>query len=219
MTPCTSWLFLISPFLFNMIGIYKITSPSGRIYIGQSVDIVKRKQQYSSGINYNNQTKLYNSLVKYGFSEHIFEIVEQCVVEELNERERYWQEFYDVVSQRGLNCRLTTTNDKSGKLSENTIKKISEAKTGVKNGMYGRKHSEEAKAKIRAASLSRTHTSEAKKHMSELKKGVPKSLEHRQALSESKKGIKLAPHTEEAKRKISEAIKLFHKNKKQSLDI
>ena len=28
-----------------MIGIYKITSPSGRIYIGQSTNIEKRKKQ------------------------------------------------------------------------------------------------------------------------------------------------------------------------------
>lgn len=201
-----------------MIGIYKITNPKGKIYIGQSVDIEKRKQQYISGVNYANQTKLRNSISKYGFSEHIFEVVEKCIVERLNERERYWQDHYDVL-KKGLNCRLTETTDKSGKLSENTVKKISEAKTGEKNSMYGKMHSEETKAKIRAASLTRTHTDEAKKRMSELKKGVPKSLEHKQALSQSKKGIKLQPHTEETKKKISEAIKLFHKNKKQSLDM
>ncbi len=201
-----------------MIGIYKITNPKGKVYIGQSIDLEKRKQQYRSGVNYKNQTKLRNSLVKYGFSEHIFEIVQECIVEQLNERERHWQEYYNVLV-KGLNCRLTETDDKSGKLSENTVKKISKANTGEKNGMYGKTHSEETKAKIRAASLLRTHTEEAKKRMSELKKGVPKSSEHRQVLSQIKKGVRLQPHTEEAKKKISEALKLFHKNKKESLDI
>jgi group I intron endonuclease len=183
-----------------MIGIYKITNPKGRVYIGQSIDLEKRKQQYRRGVNYKNQTKLHNSLVKYGFSEHIFEIVQECTVEQLNERERYWQEYYNALV-KGLNCRLTETADKSGKLSENTKKKISKANTGEKNGMYRKTHSEEAKAKIRAASLLRTHTEEAKKRMSELKKGVVKSPEHRQVLSQIKKGVRLQPHTEEAKKR------------------
>jgi group I intron endonuclease len=151
------------------------------------VDIIKRRGQYSQGVNYKNQTKLYNSLVKYGFSEHIFEVIEECTIEELNTRERYWQDSYKVLSENGLNCRLTETNTKTGKLSQSTIKKISEANTGVKNGMYGRVHSEEAKIKIRAASLGRTHTAEAKKTMSELKKGVKKSVEHIKAIAEKKK--------------------------------
>ena len=92
-----------------MIGIYKITSPSGKIYIGQSVDIEKRRKKYSR-LSCANQTKLYNSLVKYGFFDHIFEIVEECGVEELNIRERYWQDFFEVIGVRGLNCILTATD-------------------------------------------------------------------------------------------------------------
>tara|TARA_R110000868_G_scaffold1452_11_gene11460 strand:- start:417 stop:1118 length:702 start_codon:yes stop_codon:yes gene_type:complete len=92
-----------------MIGIYKITSPSGKVYIGQSVQIEKRRKKYSR-LSCVNQTKLYNSLVKYGFSEHIFVVVEECRVEELNIRERYWQDFYEVLGVRGLNCILTATD-------------------------------------------------------------------------------------------------------------
>ena len=50
-------------------GIYKITSPSGRIYIGQSIDVKKRWVFYKkpSFLNYrSNQTKLKNSLSKHG---------------------------------------------------------------------------------------------------------------------------------------------------------
>jgi group I intron endonuclease len=106
-----------------MIGIYKITNPKGRVYIGQSVNIEKRKKLY---VKYKckHQPRLYISLLKYGFSEHIFEIIEECSTEELNTRERYWQDFYDVLSEKGLNCLLTPTNTQRKELSAETRKKI-----------------------------------------------------------------------------------------------
>ena len=53
-----------------MIGIYKITSPSDRIYIGQSIDINKRFRKYYN-LKCKQQPKLYNSLCKYGVDAHI----------------------------------------------------------------------------------------------------------------------------------------------------
>lgn len=103
-----------------MIGIYKITSPSGRVYIGQAVDISTRKKTYEKA-NCKQQPRLYRSINKYGFSEHDFTILEECAEDILNERERYWQDFYSATNSRGLNCRLTETGDKSGKLSEASI--------------------------------------------------------------------------------------------------
>jgi hypothetical protein len=108
-----------------MIGIYKITSPSGKIYIGQAVNIEKRGGSYRRGVNCKNQPRLYASLLKYSFSEHIFEVIEECIVEELNTRERHWQDFYDVLGPKGLNCRLTTTEDRSGYLSQETRQRLS----------------------------------------------------------------------------------------------
>jgi group I intron endonuclease len=108
-----------------MIGIYKITSPSGKVYIGQSVNLDKRKGEYRRmASTIKSQLKLYNSLVKYGFSEHIFEVVEECEVELLNARERHWQDFYNVVGEGGLNCRLQGAGDRSGKLSKETIERM-----------------------------------------------------------------------------------------------
>jgi group I intron endonuclease len=93
-----------------MIGIYKITNPKGRIYIGQSIDIQKRFRTYISlNSKTKRQIKLYRSLLKYGQHEHSFEIIEECNIELLNERERYWQDFHKVL-ENGLNCVLTKTN-------------------------------------------------------------------------------------------------------------
>ena len=107
-----------------MIGIYKIINPKGKIYIGQSTNIGRRRKNYSRLQDCKNQPKLYNSLIKYSFSQHIFEVIEQCTVEQLNERERYWQDYYNVLSENGLNCRLTKTEDKSGHCSKETASKI-----------------------------------------------------------------------------------------------
>jgi group I intron endonuclease len=105
-----------------MIGIYKIVNPKGRIYIGQGVDLDRRLRDYSK-LDCKGQPRLHASLVKYGFSEHIFEIIEQCKVEDLNIRERHWQDFYNVLSKSGMNCRLTGTVDRSGYVSKESTKK------------------------------------------------------------------------------------------------
>lgn len=123
-----------------MVGIYKITNPNNRVYIGQSVNIRKRLERYER-LHCKNQSRLYASLVKYGFSEHIFEIIEECTIEQLNERERHWQDFYDVLSENGLNCKLTKTSSKSGYCSEEVRKKISESNVAFYKTKEGRESS------------------------------------------------------------------------------
>ena len=73
-----------------MIGIYKITSPSGKVYIGQSVYIQKRFTEYRSLRNCRDQVILYKSLTKYGSDRHLFETIEECVPEECLKREQYY---------------------------------------------------------------------------------------------------------------------------------
>lgn len=70
------------------------------------------------------QIRLKNSFKKYGVESHSFEILEECSEKVLNERERYWQDRYDVLSKKGLNCKLTATDSKSGSLSTETKEKI-----------------------------------------------------------------------------------------------
>ena len=55
-------------------GIYKITSPSGKIYIGQSNNVKRRIVEHKSRSKKNN-TKLYASLRKYGLNNHNVEIL------------------------------------------------------------------------------------------------------------------------------------------------
>jgi len=77
-----------------MIGIYKITSPSGKIYIGQSTNIHEREKHYKRITPVKGQTKIFNSLNKHGWDKHIFEIIEECSIDKLDERETYWKQHY-----------------------------------------------------------------------------------------------------------------------------
>lgn len=105
-----------------MIGIYKITSPNNRVYIGQSKNLEERLRYYS--INSSKaQVLLHRSFKKYGIKNHKFEIVEQCTIEELNNRERYWQEYYNVL-EGGLNCHLVKTDELPRIMSDEYKNKI-----------------------------------------------------------------------------------------------
>lgn len=70
-----------------MIGIYKVTNPKGKIYIGQSINIENRFKQYKMIDKSCIGPKLFNSLIKYGYENHIFEIIEECNLEELDNKE------------------------------------------------------------------------------------------------------------------------------------
>lgn len=129
-----------------MIGIYKIISPTKRIYIGQSIDIKKRFKEYSALRNCKLQIKLYRSFLKHGVENHILEIIEECEISELNNRERYWQDFYNVL-EIGLNCILTRSKDKTGKASKDTIEKMKN-RVGY---WKGKKFSTESKIKMSLA--------------------------------------------------------------------
>ena len=48
----------------NIVGIYKITSPTGKIYVGQSCNMKKRFVKYKR-LDCKSQSRLYNSLLKY----------------------------------------------------------------------------------------------------------------------------------------------------------
>lgn len=115
--------------IFNfMIGVYKITNPLGEIYIGSSKEIYKRIKHYEK-LNCKTQTKLYNSLLIYGWNNHIFEIIEECKEIDLRTKERFWQEFYNVLD-KGLNLQYTKTPLKKSVFSIETRTKMSNSLKG-----------------------------------------------------------------------------------------
>ena len=88
-----------------MIGIYKITSPDKKIYIGQSVNLKRRLKDYKANLA-KDQKLLNYSFLKYGFKNHKFEIIHICNIEELSVLERYYQILFNCVGSNGLNSLL-----------------------------------------------------------------------------------------------------------------
>jgi len=158
----------------KICGIYKITSPTNKIYIGKSIDVFKRWRHYNN-LNCKNQTYLYNSLKKYGVEKHKFEIICQCDKSELDNLEKYYISLFQCFnSEYGLNLR--EGGEGGGTCSEVTKNKLREAsiKAGCKPPL--------------AAFTGHTHTEEAKQKIRDKKKGIVSPFKGRH-------------HTEEAKEK------------------
>jgi group I intron endonuclease len=157
------------------IGIYKITSPSGKVYIGQAIDIERRWVQYRN-LNCKDQTKVFNSLNYYGVNSHTFEIIMECAIEDLNYYERHYQEYYDVLGDYGLNLSYVNVGEKKQLHSDGTRKKISEKLKGNKNSL-GTKFDEERKKKLIERNkgnknwLGKKHSEESRQKMSDVQKG------------------------------------------------
>jgi group I intron endonuclease len=198
-----------------MKGIYKITSPSDRVYIGQSIDIERRFRHYKRMIC-KEQIKIYNSLLKYGVDAHIFEVLELCDTEELNNRERHYQDLYDSVAN-GLNLLYVKSEHFNGGHSEESKKKISDSlkgrklseehkyKIGLNNSRRGM--SDETKEKHRLGRLGKKASPEtiAKQILKRL--GTKRSEETKKKISEALKGIQREPISEETRLKMSESQK------------
>lgn len=82
-----------------MIGIYKITNKSNKkCYIGQSTQIEKRWNNHKIAA-FNKSDKaydypLYKAFRKYGIENFSFEVIEECDNSELNDKEKYWIEYF-----------------------------------------------------------------------------------------------------------------------------
>lgn len=87
-------------------GIYKITNiETQQIYIGQSKNIRERWREHCKAglqIDTPGNNKLYSNMIQYGLENFTFELMEQCLINDLNERENYWIEFYKSCDY-GLN--------------------------------------------------------------------------------------------------------------------
>ena len=84
-----------------MCGIYKITNKSnGKAYVGQSICIKTRwKQHKCDAFNPKDpgyEYPLYRAFRKYGLRNFKFEVLEECSVSQLDEKEIYYIAFYDT---------------------------------------------------------------------------------------------------------------------------
>jgi len=198
-----------------MKGIYKIISPSNKVYIGQSIDIERRFKHYKR-LACKDQVKIYNSFLKYGVDAHIFEVLELCETEQLNNRERHYQDLYDSVAN-GLNLLYVKSEHFNGGHSEESKKKISDSKKGktftdehkYKIGLSNSRRviSAETKEKHRLNGLGKKASPETKEKLRQNRLGYIHSEETKDKISESAKKVVHKPHSEETRLKMSESQK------------
>lgn len=175
------------------VGIYCITSPTNKKYVGQSWNIRDRVWRYSR-LHCKEQTVLYNSLAKYGFEAHTIEVVysgDTAITQsQLDQYENFFWREYKTKGFTMLNVR--EPNGSHGRLSEETKMKLREAR---KNRVL----TEETKRKISEAMKGKKFTEAHKLAISLAKKGKPLSEERKQAI---RMGM-----TEEVRKQISDSKK------------
>ena len=76
-----------------MIGIYKIENKiNGKIYIGQSNNLERRKTEHFNG---STKQEIDRAIVEEGKENFTFTVIEYCKESELDVLEQYWIAYYD----------------------------------------------------------------------------------------------------------------------------
>jgi len=157
----------------NISGIYKITNPEGKVYIGQSSSIEKRWKTYKRLEDVKTQPKLYDSLKKYGWQNHKWEVLEEC--NDKNYKEEYYISLYDSYNN-GLNSSIKS---KGPSFQTNETKQ----KIGLKNRKPKPNSGGKGKPKP-------PRTNEHKQNISKSLKGYKQTEQHILNKIKSLKGIK-----------------------------
>ncbi len=133
-----------------------------KVYIGQTSQKPERRWG-KNGYNYKKSSYFELAIQKYGWDnfEHII-LKDNLTQEEANYWEKYYIEQYDSTNRdRGYN--LTTGGNNFKVVSEETRKKLSDAKKGSKNSMYGHIYSQEERKKLSQIQLERYKNPEERK--------------------------------------------------------
>lgn len=106
-----------------MTGIYKITNLiNGKIYIGQSINIERRFSEHC----HKNEILIDKEIQKIGKNFFTFEIIEECPLLELDNREIYWIKYYNSIFPNGYNCTEggNSSNSNYGYISQSLLLQI-----------------------------------------------------------------------------------------------
>jgi group I intron endonuclease len=183
--------------------IYKATSPTGKVYIGQTVQPLERRKRVHLCHSKISDTYFQRAIRKYGFDIFIWDEIDTAEnAEELNAKEIYWISFY-----KSNNPNYGYNNQEGGMggiPNTETRQKMSKALKGNKR-MVGKRHSEETRRKIGEAqvgnkkSLGKRRTEETCRKVSQALLGHSVSEETRIKLSNVHKGKHLGTNNENAK--------------------
>lgn len=175
--------------------IYKYTSPSNKVYIGQTTDEEMRKYRFKTSVNYGG-LKIDNARKKYDISEWKYEVMvkkyyinEEDATNDLDLLETYYISKYDSY-KNGYNSTTGGDGARGQKISEETKEKLRISMKGENNPFYGRHHTEETKKKIRENNKWYRPTEETRKKLSEKSKGRHLTEETKKKIGMGNRGNK-----------------------------
>src|SRR5574343_290019 len=126
--------------------IYRVTNTSnGKIYIGQSVDPIRRLSAHKNSYNKKNYL-LSHAIKKYGIENFLFEIIRSEVpIEQINDVE------IQCITEN--NCKVPNGyNITDGGKGRSGYTCSTETRLKMKEAQLGKKHSEESKRKMSESS-------------------------------------------------------------------
>jgi len=135
----------------KIICIYCIENKTNKKkYIGQTRDFERRKNDHIKYYFHENNEYLKKSIEKHGIDNFVFYILEECFIEELNEKGIFYIGLYQTTN-RDFGYNIMTggnvpPNFKGRKHSDKTKLKMSEKAKGNKHWL-GKHHSEETRKK------------------------------------------------------------------------
>lgn len=177
--------------------IYKITNPNGKVYIGRTIkenifDRIKAYERLYKSTK--RQVLLYNSIVKYGWDNHKWEVIYKSknTTLDVDSVETIFIDFFNSYNSKyGLNL------------------------TRVGNSpMTGKNHTPEAIAKVKASSIGRKHTDRTKALISASSKAYSNNKETKNKLAERNRIGKYGQYvkwTQEMKNAVTERLKRDYK--------
>jgi group I intron endonuclease len=129
--------------------IYKITSPTSKVYVGKTYDLRKRINAHKCASKKGVSHILHNSVRKYGWDAHVLEIIETIEDDKLNERETFWIEelkTYCYENESGMNMTKGGDGQRSTWMHKIELRKyFSDRFSGEGNPFHGKKHTDETK--------------------------------------------------------------------------
>ncbi|MGI0058133.1 MAG: GIY-YIG nuclease family protein [Nitrosotalea sp.] len=199
--------------------LYRITNTiNGKIYIGQSVDTVRRWYEHKrQAIQDNSEMIISRAIKKYGSAVFEFEVIVSCKTwEDANDTETLLVQQFDCQTPKGYNIA-------AGGINAPKSEEWKEYMRQIKGGWIDREHSEENLEKNRQAHLGLKHSEETiEKQSVSMKKKIANGW---MPITSFTKGSDAArvwqdkKFSEEHKKKISEGLKRAAQSKKSKLRV
>lgn len=121
--------------------IYKITNQeNGKMYVGKTERTPKERfQEHIKKAKLHTNRYLYDAMNHYGYENFVIETLEECEINQLNEREIYWISFLNTLTPNGYN--MTNGGDGGNTWDKNNNKELISLKLSIAN--RGKKRSQE----------------------------------------------------------------------------